>query len=171
LGPGQQLGAEEVLASLRAAERAPLAGDVDSLRRAADGAASILYLADNAGEIVVDRLLIERLGPERVTVAVRGAACLNDATLEDAEAAGLTGLVRVIGNGSDVPGTALELCDEAFREAFASAGLVIAKGQGNFETLTEAPRDICFLFKVKCAVVAAEAGLPLGAQAIVWRRA
>ena len=171
LGPSQQLSTEEVLASLGAAERAPLAGDVDGLRRAADGAASILYLADNAGEIVVDRLLIERLGPERITGAVRGEACLNDATVEDAEAAGLTGFVRVIGNGSDVPGTVLEMCDEAFREAFASAGLVIAKGQGNFETLTAAPRDICFLFKVKCAVVAARSGLPLGAQAIVWRRA
>ena len=73
---------------------------------------SILYLTDNAGEIVIDRLLIEELDPRRVTVAVKGGAVLNDALLADAEAAGLAGLVEIIDNGSDAPGTILEECTE-----------------------------------------------------------
>ena len=168
LGPKSDLTADEVVGSIRRVEEAPFSGDVAALRRRAASAHSILYLADNAGEIVLDRLLIEALGSERVTVAVRGAPVLNDATLADAQTAGLRELVRVISNGADVPGTVLSECSAEFRERFDRADLVIAKGQGNFETLSDAPRDICFLFKVKCPVIAARVGLTLGTQAMVW---
>ncbi|OQA21119.1 MAG: hypothetical protein BWY63_01362 [Chloroflexi bacterium ADurb.Bin360] len=122
---------------------------------AAGSACDILYLADNAGEIVLDRLLIEALGPARVTVAVRGAPVINDATMD----------------GSDAPGTVLSDCSEAFQERFRKADLVISKGQGNFETLSGAPRDVCFLFKVKCPVISSNVGLPPGTQALLWSRA
>ncbi len=168
LGPKSDLTAEEVVSAVRHAEKEPFSGDIEALRLRAAEARTILYLADNAGEIVLDRLLIEALGPERVTVAVRGAPVINDATITDAQTAGLQDLVTVIANGSDVPGTVLAECSEAFREHFSRADLVISKGQGNFETLSEASRDICFLFKVKCPVIAMRVGLPLGTQALVW---
>jgi len=168
LGPKSDLTADEVVGSIRQVEEVPFSGDVVVLQRRAAAARSILYLADNAGEIVLDRLLIEALVPERVTVAVRGAPVINDATLADAQTAGLHELVKVISNGADVPGTVLSECSAEFRERFDRADLVIAKGQGNFETLSDAPRDICFLFKVKCPVIAARVGLTLGTQAMVW---
>lgn len=126
------------------------------LRQAIDSSGSILYLADNAGEIVLDRILIEAI-PDyraRVTVAVRGTQVINDATLDDARQAGLVGQVRVIENGSDAPGTILETCDELFRQAFAQADMVIAKGQGNYESLSESGRSCFFLLKAKCDLVA-----------------
>lgn len=139
---------------------------IQELRERVAGAREILYLADNAGEIVFDRLLIEQLPIERVTVVVKGSPVINDATRGDAEAAGLVDLVEVIDNGSDVPGTILELCAPAFRERFDRADLVIAKGQGNYETLSEAParngRKVFFLLKVKCGVIARNLGCPLG---------
>jgi len=171
LGSKHDLCEEEILRSIRQVLEEPFSGDVETFRQAAENAEDILYLADNAGEIVLDRLLVEALGPARVTVAVRGAPVINDATIDDARAAGMHEIVRVISNGSDAPGTVLEECDAGFRERFAQADLVISKGQGNFETLSAAPRDICFLLKVKCPVVASNVGLPLGTQALLWSRA
>lgn len=170
LGPKNELNAEEILRAIRQVEEEPFSGDIESFRKAVGCAKNILYLADNAGEIVLDRLLVERLGLARVTVVVRGAPVINDATLSDAQTAGLFEVAEVITNGSDAPGTVLADCDAAFLERFRTADLVVSKGQGNFETLSAAPRDICFLFKVKCPVVAAKAGLPLGTQALLWGR-
>jgi uncharacterized protein with ATP-grasp and redox domains len=145
----------------------PFHGDVNAFRQAVEDARSILYLADNAGEIVFDRLLIEQLPTGRVTVVVRGRPILNDATLVDAETAGLCDLVEVIDNGSDAPGTILEDCSEDFLRRFAHADLVIAKGQGNFETLSDEPGDIYFLFKAKCPVIADHVGLPVGTHVVM----
>ena len=149
---------------------APLNGDVSAFRERIAKAERILYLADNAGEIIFDRLLIEQLPLARVTVGVRGRPVLNDATMADAEVAGLTGLVEVVDNGSDAPGTILEDCSEAFRRRFAQAGLVVAKGQGNYETLSEADQEIFFVLKVKCPVIAADAGCPVGALVLAHHR-
>lgn len=143
---------------------------VDALRRAVGEAREILYLADNAGEIVFDRLLIEELPRERLTLAVRGSPVINDATREDAEVAGLDALVPVIDNGNDAPGTILESCSRAFRDRFARSDLVIAKGQGNYETLSGKDGPIVFLFKAKCPVIAQDVGCALGAL-IVSRNA
>ena len=87
---------------------------------------------------------------------------LNDATLDDAFIAGLPELAPVFPNGSDAPGTLLDDCSEQLRDAFAQADLIIAKGQGNYETLSESPRPIFFLFVVKCPVIAARVGAPVG---------
>ena len=140
--------------------------DVDQIndfeRRLAD-ARNVLYLADNAGEIALDRLLIEHgLGPARVTLAVRGGAIINDAVREDAEHVGLGDLVPIIDPGVAVPGVALELSNEPFRRAFEKADLIVSKGQGNFETL-EGLRDprVFFVFMVKCKTVARLTGCPL----------
>ena len=144
----------------------PFDGDTAAFRRAVEEARNILYLADNAGEIVLDRLLVEQLPLERVTVAVRGGPILNDATLIDAHAAGLCDLVEVIDNGSDAPGTILGDCSAEFLQRFAGADLIISKGQGNFETLSDENANIWFLFKVKCSAVSTHVGLPVGTHVL-----
>jgi damage-control phosphatase, subfamily I len=148
--------------SINDAMAEPFYGELSDFRHAIDSAAHILYLTDNTGEIFFDRLLIERLPVARVTVGVRGAPVLNDATRADAAAAGLAEFVRIIDNGSDAPGTVLETCTDTFRREFQKADLVIAKGQGNFETLSDVNANIYFLFKAKCPVIAKHVGLPVG---------
>lgn len=134
----------------------------------AGGGRSILYLADNCGEIVFDGLLIEQLQALgcRVTLAVRGETILNDATLEDARSCGLDRLCPVIGNGTGCPGTPLACCSDEFCDALARADLIISKGQGNYESLAGAAVPVFYLLTVKCSVVAAriaaEQGVPAG---------
>ncbi len=129
---------------------------------------NILYLTDNAGEIVFDKLLIEvlrRFYPERnhkITVVVRGAPVINDATLEDARSIGLDKLVPVIDNGDDAPATLLHRVSEKMMKLYEQADLVISKGMGNFETLDEEKKRIYFLLKVKCSVVARSLKVPEG---------
>jgi uncharacterized protein with ATP-grasp and redox domains len=108
------------------------------------------------------------LPEEKVTVAVRGRPVINDATRADAEAAGLTERVEVIDNGTDIPGTILPECSDFFRSRFESADLVISKGQGNYETLSDVEKDIFFLLKAKCPVVAMDLGAEL--DSVVLRR-
>ncbi len=147
----------------------PFESQAATFRTALQGVQDVLYLADNAGEIVFDRLLIEQLPCERVTVAVRGAPVINDVTREDAEMVGLTGRYEVIDNGSDVPGTILSDCSADFRRRFEEASLIIAKGQGNYETLSDTPGNILFLFMAKCAVLTRELGCPSGSLQVHWR--
>ena len=137
-----------------------------ALREAVASAGTILYIADNAGEIVFDRLLIETIPPEKVTVAVRGHAVINDATRADADAVGLTTRVTVIDSGSDAPGTLLTDVSDVFRACFDRADVVIAKGQGNYETLSDAPREVFFLLRAKCAVIADDIGCETGAVVV-----
>jgi hypothetical protein len=158
---------EEVRQAIGRAFQAPFSGDVEDFRQAVGEAQRILYLADNAGEIVLDRLLIGQLPQDRVVLVVRGRPVINDATMVDAQSVGLTGLVEVIDNGSDIPGTAVSECSSAFQQRFAEADLVIAKGQGNFETLSDEPGNIFFLFKVKCPVVSSHVGLTMGTHVLV----
>ncbi len=143
----------------------PLAIDhMSQFAESLDMANKILYLADNAGEIVFDRVLIEEIPDyhERVVFVVKGGPVLNDATMTDAEEAELTGIVRVIDTGSDAPGTIIEMCSESFKKELYSADLIISKGQANYETLSEGPPDVFFLLKAKCSVIAGDLGVPVG---------
>ncbi|NOR15001.1 MAG: DUF89 family protein, partial [Candidatus Aminicenantes bacterium] len=99
-------------------------------------AQDILFLGDNAGETVFDRILIEEL-PQRVQYVVREKPIINDATFEDAVAAGIAGIADIISSGSDAPATIVELCSPEFQERLRSADLIISKGQGNYEGLSE----------------------------------
>ncbi len=168
-GSKTRLEPEDLAAHLQSIWDHPLAGCPDDVFRAAREASYILYLADNAGEIVFDRLLIEALPAEKMTVAVRGRPVLNDATMADAETAGLPEILPVIGNGSDAPGTVLAQCSEEFRYWYDRADLIIAKGQGNYETLSDADKRIFFLFTVKCPVIAAQTGVPVGTMVVKSR--
>ncbi|MBN1440254.1 MAG: DUF89 family protein [Anaerolineales bacterium] len=156
----------DVPGELKRAARARLAGDLEGLRAAVARARRILYLADNAGEIFFDRLLLEQLPRERVTLAVRGAPVINDATREDARAAGLDTMIEVIDNGSDAPGTLLADCSPEFQRRYAGADLILSKGQGNFESLSGEPGNIFFLFRVKCPVTAGMTGEPVGTHVL-----
>lgn len=169
LGVNGDFRGSEVKSAMANILNEPFYGEVEDFRDEVRNARKILYLADNAGEIVFDRLLIEQLPLNRVTLAVRGAPVLNDATRADAEAAGLCGIVEVIDNGSDAPGTILADCSRDFRRRFSMADLVIAKGQGNFETLSDADANLYFLFKAKCPVIATHVGLPVGTHATIHR--
>jgi len=166
LGVNSSLADEDVHEAIDHAIDAPLNMDLQAFQQAITGAETILYLADNAGEIVFDKLLICQLPTDKVTVAVRGAPTINDATMADAEAVGLTELVNVIDNGSDAPGTILGDCSSAFRQAFSQANLVIAKGQGNYETLSEVSKDIFFILKAKCPVIATDLSCELGSLVV-----
>lgn len=140
--------------------------DYSSFKNAISIADKILYLTDNAGEIVFDRLLIEtliQLGKE-VKAVVKGSPVINDSTMEDAEESGIIGVCDVIDNGSEAVGTILEWTSSAFQKVFNDAQLVISKGQGNFETLIGAEKKIFFLFLSKCDVVSKELGLSTGSM-------
>lgn len=150
----------DIDAALARSRSAPLAVDhfgalSDALDRMVEGS-TVLYLADNSGEIVYDALLVEYLqgcGFE-IIVAVKEGPIINDALVEDALEAGLDKFARIISNGGRYPGTELLKCSPQFLEYFNTADLVIAKGQGNFESLSEVDRDIFFLLTIKCPVAA-----------------
>lgn len=128
--------------------------EVEALSNAIEKADKILYLGDNAGEIVFDKLFIEQLPMNKITFVVRGAPVINDALLADAKMVGMNNIVPVVDNGSAMPGTVLSDCSEAFNKLFNNADLIIAKGQGNYETLSQHRSNIFFLLKVKCEIVA-----------------
>lgn len=158
----------DVRLAIDQAIKEPLLGELERFRKVVANANNILFLADNTGEIFFDRLLIERLLPKQITVAVRGAPVINDATLVDARDASLQEIADIIDNGSDAPGTILDDCSQEFMRCFNEADLVISKGQGNYESLCSSDKNIIFLFKVKCPVISSHIGFPVGTSIIKW---
>ena len=134
-----------------------------TLKRELDNAASVLYILDNAGEVVFDRLLIERLiaGGKQVCCVVRKSPILNDVTRIEAEEVGLAGMCEIIDTGCDVFGVPMDLVSDAFRARFQVADVVISKGQANYETLEETDRQVFFILMAKCERVAERLGVPL----------
>jgi damage-control phosphatase, subfamily I len=139
---------------------------IASLKQNLSTASTVLYLGDNCGEIVLDKLFLEtllELYPDKQYVfAVRGAPIINDATRVEAEQLGIHQLVTLIDNGYDAPGTVLSKCNSEFQSWFKEADLVISKGQGNFEGLSDITKTIYFLLMVKCNIVANHLGVPKG---------
>lgn len=125
---------------------------------------NILYILDNAGEIVFDKLVLENLieKGKKVTAVVRKSPVLNDAVREDAELAGISSLCQVIDTGVDSLGVILNISSREFRGAFENADMVISKGQANYETLEGTRKNIYFLMSVKCDVVANHLGVSKG---------
>ena len=118
----------------------------DSFKRSIEKARTVLYLGDNAGETVFDRILIETIGKKTI-YAVRDIPIINDATVEDAIKSGIDSVAEIMSSGCDAPGTILSRCSEEFLDTFRSADVIISKGQGNFESLSKQkkpmPTDIC----------------------------
>ncbi|MFV9674621.1 MAG: damage-control phosphatase ARMT1 family protein [Anaerolineales bacterium] len=134
--------------------------DIEPFKRALDDASTLLYICDNSGEIVFDMLFIKELQREypnlQIVAALRDKPIINDATLEDAKAVGLDGLVTTISSGSVYPGTILPETTDEFQKLFASADVILSKGQGNFETLLPiADKRLFFLLRIKCEYMAA----------------
>jgi len=129
-------------------------------------AKTVLYIGDNTGEIVFDRILIEEIrniySDKRIIFAVRGKPIINDALAEDARKCGIDKVAEVISSGLGIPGTKLELCSAEFRRIFKKADMIISKGQGNFESLSDQTKDICYLFMAKCPIVAKDVKCDLG---------
>lgn len=117
---------------------------------------NLLYLGDNAGEIVMDKLLLKyirkRFPNLSITYVTRGAPISSDVTENDAYFVGVDKYAKIINNGAGLPGTDLQEVSASFRLAFENAQVIIAKGQGNFETLTDCGRNIYYLFLCKCDV-------------------
>ncbi len=126
-------------------------------------AEQVLYLGDNAGEIVFDRLFIETIMHGNVTYAVKGGPVLNDVTIDDSIQVGMHYAADVVSNGYDAPSTILERCSDEFLRIYNSADLIISKGQGNMEGLLDNndPR-IFFLLMVKCDLIAETLGVKKG---------
>jgi len=121
----------------------------------------ILYLGDNAGECVFDRVLIEEM-KKPVTYVVRDVPIINDATYEDAIQAGIDKVATIISSGTDAPGTILETCNPEFKKVYDRAKFIISKGQGNYEALSNERGPIFFLLKVKCHIIANDIGVNKG---------
>jgi len=129
----------------------------------------IIYLADNAGEVVFDRLLIEELTEKlgkQVIYVVRDKPIINDALIEDAIFCEINRVAKITSSGSDAPGTIMKYCSLEFIELYQNAELIISKGQGNYESLSEEDKSIFFLFKAKCPVIAKDIGCEVGAMVL-----
>jgi uncharacterized protein with ATP-grasp and redox domains len=124
-------------------------------------ARKVLYLADNAGETVFDRLLIEEIN-KPVTYVVRAHPVINDATRKDALLAGIDKVAEIVSSGCDAPGNILKFCSDEFLNIYRSADLIISKGQGNYEGLSDEDRPIFFLLRAKCHVIARDIGIDEG---------
>lgn len=127
---------------------------VDSFLTALPQAGKFLLIADNCGEIVLDKLFIEQLLKRypnaKITVMVRGGEVLNDATLEDARYVGIDKYAELISNGAPIAGTVYSMLPDGAKNALDTADVILAKGQGNYESLCNQGRHIFYSFLCKC---------------------
>lgn len=157
--PGHKFTFSSLRKNFREAGKDLVIDDVYRIYELAKTARTVLYLTDNAGEIVLDTLLVEQLKNMGVTVivSVKGGPIINDATLEDAEASGMSKIAdRLITTGTDAVGLILREFSTEFHDAYNSVDLVFAKGMGYAETLTEykLKKPHALLFRTKCNPVA-----------------
>ncbi len=135
--------------------------DYSSFKGRLARAESVLYIGDNAGETVFDRLLIEQLN-RPVVYVVRETPVINDATLDDAVRAGIDKVATIVSSGTDAPGTVLSTCTPDFRRMLSDSAFTIAKGQGNYEGLSNSGHPVFFLLMVKCRIIAGDIGATKG---------
>ena len=124
-------------------------------------AKEILYIGDNAGETVFDRLLIEQMN-KPVTYVVREKPVINDATIDDAVQAGIDQVATIVSSGTDAPGAVLSTCNPGFIKMLDKSSFTIAKGQGNYEGLSNENYSVFFLLKTKCQIIANDLGVTKG---------
>lgn len=128
--------------------------DSEQLKAKIKKAKTILYLGDNCGEIVLDKLFIETINHPNVIFAVREKPILNDATIKEAIEVGIPDVAKLISNGDDTPSTLLHRVSPEFLEIYKSADLIIAKGMGNYEGLmNETDPRLFYLLMIKCQLI------------------
>ncbi len=158
-GVGYDIDKEMVFDKIKDVEGKNLAMDnVKELYQSLGSAKTLLYLGDNCGEIVFDKIFIKYLKkvfPQlKVYFGVRGGAIINDVTFEDAKEVGIDKVAEILSNGDCAPGTIIDSVSQEFKEVFYNVDMIISKGQGNYETLNEIDRENAyFLFMSKCDVV------------------
>jgi uncharacterized protein with ATP-grasp and redox domains len=172
---GHSFNLEKLMSQFNYYLKEPLAiDDVDDLCKTIANGVNVLYLTDNAGEIVFDKLvakcLRERWGC-RVTMVVKEGPVLNDATLKDAEYVNLNEICdKVITTGDDTIGLVMDKVSEEFKKALKETDIIISKGQGNFESLIGFEKNIgkhiCYVLRVKCEVVAKSLGIPSSSNVV-----
>lgn len=133
-----------------------------ALREELENASLVLMIGDNAGEAVFDTAILRLLRGKKLVYAVRSQPVLNDVTMADAQAAGVGQYAQIVSSGCPAPGCLIDECTEEFRQLFYRADVVIAKGQGNFEALSQADRRVYLLLKAKCASIAGHLGVAAG---------
>ncbi|NMC79618.1 MAG: DUF89 family protein [Chloroflexi bacterium] len=146
----------------RVLEKPLTQNDLPQLKAAIERAPWVLYLADNAGETVFDRLLIEELAPKRVIYVVKSGPALNDATLADAQAAGLDQVAELRTTGYNGIGIFFDKSSPEFVKLFDESQVIIAKGMANYETLSDSCDRVFFLLQVKCDTIGLDIGKPTG---------
>ena len=135
--------------------------DYDKFKHYSDKTNEILYIGDNAGESVFDRILIEEM-KKPTRYVVRAMPVINDVTYEDAVQAGIDKVASILSSGTSAPGTVLETCNAEFKEIYKKSEFVISKGQGNYEGLSDESHPVFFLLKAKCRVIADDIGVNEG---------
>lgn len=134
-----------------------------NFKRDLEQAKKLVYLTDNCGEILLDKIFIKCIEDQypklKITVIVRGQNVINDATIEDAKQVGLTDIVTCIGNGNGAPGTVIKLLSEEAKQALLEADMIISKGQGNFESLFGEGLNPYYIFLCKCELFVRRFGL------------
>ena len=155
-GPGYDLSRDNVLKTIKESMEKDYSQEVFiSLASALKDANKLLYLGDNAGEIVFDKIFIRTIKecyPHlQIDFATRGTPIMNDVTEEDAYMVGIDTYANIINNGTDIPGTILEHCSDSFVNVFNKADVIISKGQGNFESLYgNGYNNLYYIFLCKC---------------------
>lgn len=146
--------------------------DYKEFEKSLDSSTNIFYISDNAGEIVFDKVLIEELirCGKNVVLSVKSGPVINDATLEDVKEAGLTDIVKVVETGNSSIGVNFRSISQKFVDEFKKADLIIAKGQGNFETLDNIEANTFFMLKAKCETIASKLGVEYLDVVLVKRR-
>lgn len=164
LGTGQKFG--DIKTVILKAVDTPLSIDHYSFfKKQIQNVENLLYLGDNAGEIVFDKIFIEQIKRNhkiKVYFVVRGAPIINDVTLEDAMFVGMGEVAEVVSNDFDAPGTILSKSSPKIRELLSVSDMVVSKGQGNYESLSTLKENVFFLLKAKCAIVARDLGVTEG---------
>jgi uncharacterized protein with ATP-grasp and redox domains len=159
-GPQHQL---DVMDTIQRVVHADFAiDDSPQLRQDIKDASTVLYVGDNCGEIVTDKLFIEVMNHPHVYFAVRGSPAINDVTIDDATNIGMDQWATVVTTGDDAPGAVWETASDDFKKLFFTADVVIAKGQGNLEGLIDVNHTIYFLLVVKCDLIASRVGATTG---------
>ena len=159
-GPGYKFNLEKTIEEVLVQDFA--IDHFNRFRKALQKSEKIVYLGDNTGEIVFDRILLEELKDKEITFVVKGGPIINDAMIEDAKFAGIDKIaeIKTVSNGD--PGTGAERKSKEFTNFLKSADVVISKGQRNYEALSEVDANIFFLLKVKCPAIAKDIGVKIG---------
>lgn len=167
-GPGHNFDLERTIEEVLHQDFA--LGHFSKFKEALQNSEVVAYLADNAGEIIFDRILLEELKGRKINFVVKGGPIINDATVEDAKFAGIDKMANLATVSNGERGTGPERNSASFVKFLKSMDVVISKGQGNYEALSEIKANIFFLLKVKCPVIADEIKVEVGDMVLLTSR-